>query len=341
MAQSHMRREVLEIPSIVEELLTKGAADVERTAAALIARDPDFMITVARGSSSHAATYFKYCAELLLGLPVASIGPSMATIYKRSLRLQGAACLAISQSGKSPDVVEMARGAQDGGALLLAMTNHPDSDLASLSDYSLDLHAGLEQSVAATKTFVTSAVLGIWLLAQVKGDRELLAAIHVLPEALERAVHADWSAFSAGLANHNSLFCLGRGPSVAMSNEAALKFKEACQIHAESYSSAEVMHGPVAIVGQGFPVLALVGADAAEDVLVQVADQIASKGADVFVTSSKSKVAKSLPFSRSGHSLTDPIPLIVSCYAMVEQGAQGRNINPDAPRHLKKITETV
>jgi glucosamine--fructose-6-phosphate aminotransferase (isomerizing) len=338
---SHMRREVLEIPDMIDGLLTKGADDIKTAAAALHARDPAFMLSVARGSSDHATTYFKYCAELLLGLPVASVGPSVASVYKRPLRLQGAGCLAISQSGKSPDIVEMARASQAAGALTLALTNHPESDLAAVSDHTLCLHAGVEQSVAATKTFVTSIVSAVWLLAQMRGDRDLLAAIHGLPSVLERAAHADWSVVSAALAGRNSLFCLGRGPALAMSNEAALKFKETCLIHAESYSSAEVMHGPVAIVDSGFPVLAFAAADAAEDHVVNVADDFAAMGASVFVTSAKPSAAHALPVVRSAHPLTDPIALIVSFYAMVEQVAQARGINPDTPRHLKKVTETI
>lgn len=341
MTQSHMRREVFEIPTVIESLLSNAAAEVEAAAAAIVARDPAFLISVARGSSDHAATYFKYCAELMLGLPVASIGPSVASVYDRPLRLKGAACVAISQSGKSPDIVGMARAARDAGALTLALTNHPESDLAQVSDHALCLNAGVEQSVAATKTFVTSAVLGVWLLAQVKGDRALLDAIHALPDVLDKAARADWGAVAGSLTDRSSLFCLGRGPSFAMSNEAALKFKETCQLHAESYSSAEVMHGPVAIVDAGFPVLGFASADAAEDRLVQVADQIAAMGGAVFVTSTKARKAQALPVVRSGHALTDPIALIVSFYAMVEQVAVGRGLNPDAPRHLKKVTETV
>lgn len=339
--ETFMRREILEIPAVVENLLTAGAAGIDAAAAALVARDPAFMVSVARGSSDHAATYVKYCSELLLGLPIASVGPSVASVYKRPLKLERAACLAVSQSGKSPDIVEMARAARASGALTLALTNHPESDLAQVSDHTLCLHAGVESSVAATKTFVTSIVSGLWLLARMKGDRDVLAALHGLPKVLEQAAHADWSAVGAALAQRNSLFCLGRGPAYAISNEAALKFKETCQLHAESYSSAEVLHGPVSIVDGGFPVIALAANDAAEAVLVQVADEIAAKGATVFVTSAKAKRAVPLPTIRSAHPLTDPIALIVSFYAMVEQIARARGINPDTPRHLRKVTETI
>ena len=126
-----------------------------------------------------------------------------------------------------------------------------------------------------------------------------------------------------------------------MSNEAALKFKETCQIHAESYSSAEVLHGPVSIVDGGFPVIGLASADDAEGALAEVADNLAEKGARVFVTSDKVNRATSLDVVRTDHPLTDPISLIASFYAMVERVATTRGINPDTPRHLKKVTETV
>ncbi len=340
-AETHMRREIFEIPQAVETLLAEGAPGIAKAADALSALDPHFIISVARGSSDHAATYFKYASELLAGLPVASVGPSVASIYGRKLRLAQSACLAVSQSGKSPDIVRMAEMATQQGALSIALTNHTDSDLAQVSTHALDLHAGAELSVAATKTFVTSAVSAVWLLAEWQKDRAVLDALHALPDALDKAAHLDWSALASEAASHQSLFCLGRGPALAISNEAALKFKETCQLHAESYSSAEVLHGPVSIVDRGFPVIALTAADQAEASLVDVADKIAGKGASVFVTSDTATCATPLPTARTAHPLLDPIALIVSFYAMVERVALARGINPDEPRHLKKVTETV
>lgn len=339
--ETQMRREVLEIPQAVARLLGNQTDAVRAAADALQDRDPRFLVSVARGSSDHVATYLKYASELLSGTPIASVGPSIASVYHRKLRLAGSACLSVSQSGQSPDIVEMARMARQEGALSIAITNDPASPLAQVSDHTLYLEAGPELSVAATKTFVNSAVAGIWLLAEWAQDEELLAAIHALPDQLQQAVQQDWSPVIEATRAHNSLFCLGRGPSYAISNEAALKFKETCQLHAESYSSAEVLHGPVSIVDAGFPVLALCAADAAEMALADVADQIAEKGAAVFATTSRVERATALPTVRTGHALTDPIALIAGFYAMVEQVAGSRGINPDAPRHLKKVTETV
>lgn len=337
---TQMRREIEEIPQAVARLLDEGAPAIADTARQIAEADPSFLISVARGSSDHACTYLKYASELLFGLPMASVGPSVASIYGTKLRAAGSLCIAVSQSGKSPDIVELTRSTRDSGAFTVAITNDTASPLAGAATATLGIHAGPERSVAATKTFVTSLVSGLWLMAEWKRDDALLAAIHALPEVLDRATRCDWSPLIEAITG-DSLYTLGRGPSWAISNEAALKFKETCQIHAESYSSAEVLHGPVSIVDRGFPVVGFAAADKAEAALVEVADQIAEKGARVFVTSDKAKRAERLDHVRSAHWLTDPIPLIVSFYAMVERVAAKRGINPDTPRHLKKVTETL
>jgi glutamine---fructose-6-phosphate transaminase (isomerizing) len=336
---SLMADEIREIPHAVARLLA-DPAPVLQAASAARSLNPAMICTVARGSSDHACTYLSYAAQLTLGLPVASIGPSVASIYARQLRLQNALCIAVSQSGQSPDIVAMAQMARSGGAMTVAVTNHPASPLGQGADHVLALHAGAERSVAATKTFVTSAVAGLWLIAEWAQDAGLIAAIHALPAHLKRAAALDWEPLRHALTG-DSLFTLGRGPAYAMAHEAALKFKEVTQIHAESYSSAEVMHGPVSIVGQGFPVLALAVADAAEAGVVQVADAIAAKGAQVFVTSDMASTATRLDHVRTGHPLTDPLALITTFYASVERLAVARGIDPDTPRHLKKVTETV
>lgn len=337
---SQMRREVLEIPRAVEQLLASGADDIARAAGAFQALQPAFAATVARGSSDHVCTYWKYACELLAGVPVASLGPAVASIYHAPLKLAGSACLTVSQSGQSPDIVEMARAARRDGALSVALTNEPGSPLAAACDHTLTIHAGTERSVAATKTFVNSAVAGLWLLAKWQADSELLNAIKNLPGYLDQAVKIDWPEVRAAIGQGTSLFTLGRGPSLAISSEAALKFKETCQIHAESYSSAEVMHGPVSIVANDFPVLCFAAADAAEQGLVDIADQLADKGAAVFATSERPKNATAIDHVRTGHPLTDPLALVVSFYAMVERFAAQKGIDPDTPRHLKKVTET-
>jgi glucosamine--fructose-6-phosphate aminotransferase (isomerizing) len=239
----------------------------------------------------------------------------------------------------------MAEAARAGGALTIAINNTAGSPLALASAHSIDILAGVEKSVAATKSFVNSAVAGLLLLAHWPDDRDLLAALKRLPEHLGKAIGCDWMPIAAALVrdtgDENSLFILGRGPSAAIANEAALKFKETCAMHAEAYSAAEVMHGPLALVGPGFPVVALAARDASEPSMGQTADLMSGKGASVFVTSALAEKATKLPHAATGHPITDPLTLIVSFYAFVEAFARHRGLNPDQPPNLRKVTETI
>ncbi|WP_424933452.1 SIS domain-containing protein [Amaricoccus macauensis] len=338
--QTLMRREILEIPEAVDRLLTNGAEAIATAAGAARELDPRFLISVARGSSDHACSYLKYASELILRRPMASIGPSVASIYGVDLMAKDALCIAISQSGQSPDIARMTEGLAAAGAMTVAITNNPDSRLGNVAAATLPIHAGPELSVAATKTFVTSLVAGLWLVAEIKGEAELLSAIRALPAQLEAATRCDWSGAAEAISGR-SLFTLGRGPSWAISNEAALKFKETCLIHAESYSSAEVHHGPMSIVEEGFPVIAFAAGDAAEESIAATADELSAKGARVFATTGRVRRATELPHVRTDHWLTDPIAMVVSFYGMVETVALHRGIDPDKPRHLNKVTETL
>ncbi|SDE23021.1 glucosamine--fructose-6-phosphate aminotransferase (isomerizing) [Paracoccus isoporae] len=341
MTQSHMAREVAEIPDAVARFLDQSRDAVGRAAEGLRARDPAVLTTVARGSSDHAATYLKYAIELQAGIPVASVGPSVASIYKRPLRLERAGCIGISQSGQSPDIVDMIRAAGDGGALSIAITNHADSPMAQSSAHCLALHAGEEKSVAATKTFVNSVVAGLSLLAEWREDGDLRAAVAALPDAFAQSVAMDWSPLSDRLARAASAYVLGRGPGNAIANEVALKLKETSGTHAEAYSSAEVLHGPSAIVQANFPVLALGVEDAALPHVVATAERLAEQGADVFLTGADAKGATRLPAVSGLHPMVAPLVLIGSFYACVEGLARRRGFDPDTPPHLRKVTETV
>jgi glucosamine--fructose-6-phosphate aminotransferase (isomerizing) len=341
MTQSFMATEVAEIPHAAARFLDLSRNAVTDAASALRAADPALFVTVARGSSDHAATYFKYAAELLAGVPVASVGPSVASIYGRPLKLSHAACVGISQSGRSPDIVEMMRAAGAGGAVTIAITNFADAPMAEASAHCLALQAGVERSVAATKTFVTSVLAALSLLAEWRQDDALRDAISGLPEAFEAALAQNWSALGGRLARAQSLYVLGRGPGFAIACEAALKFKETCGLHAEAYSAAEVLHGPSAIVQERFPVLALGVEDAALPQVIATAERLAAQGADVFVTGGAARGAATLPSVPGLHPLVSPLVLAVSFYAFIEQLAHRRGFDPDAPPHLRKVTETL
>lgn len=336
-----MRREIEEIPEAAARMLAQTEALLASAGQALKRKNPAVIVTIARGSSDHAASFLKYAIELAAGVPVASIGPSIVSIYGRELKLDRAAAISISQSGKSPDIVAMAEAARRAGALSFAITNTATSPLAAAADFTLDLHAGAERSVAATKTFVNSVIAGLGLIAHWTADEKLLAALATLPVALKDAVTCDWSPLLEALDGHQSLYVLGRGPALAIASEAALKFKETCAIHAEAYSAAEVMHGPVRIVEKGYPVLVLAARDAAEPSVAGMADKLAAQGAMTFITSERASAARPLPFAVSGHPLTDALVLIVSFYGFVEALSRRRGFDPDRPPHLNKVTETV
>lgn len=336
-----MQQEVEEIPAAAARFLEGASERIAEAGAAMRRADPRLVVTVARGSSDHAATYLKYVIELVAGIPVASVGPSVASIYGRQLRLEGAACLGISQSGQSPDTVAMMRSAGTGGALTFAVTNDAGSPMAGACDHTLPLEAGPERAVAATKTFVNSVMASLALVAAWQEDDDLARAVEALPEAFERALACDWSALSDRLVRANSAFVLGRGPGFAIASEMALKFKETSAIHAESYSAAEVLHGPAALVQAHFPVLALgVGDEALPEVIV-TAGRLAGQGADVFLTApGAGEGVVALPTVEGLHPLTAPLVLVVSFYRFIEALARRRGFNPDTPPYLRKVTTT-
>lgn len=340
MTISHMAREVAEIPEAAARFLDSSHEAILAAAAALRRCEPNLVATVARGSSDHAATYLKYAIELESGVPVATLGPSVASIYHRPLRLAGSACIGISQSGRSPDIVEMLRAAGEGGALTIAITNHADSPMAEASAHTLAMQAGEEKSVAATKTFVASVLAGLALLAECREDAALKAAVAALPEALAEAIALDWDPLAARLARASSAYILGRGPAYAIAKEAALKFKETSGLHAEAFSAAEVLHGPAAIVQASFPVLALGVGDAALPQLAASAARLVGQGADVFVTGTDIAGATRLPSVEGLHPLVAPLVLSATFYAFIEKLARRRGFDPDTPPYLRKVTET-
>lgn len=339
--RSFMRAEIEEIPEAAARFLDGARGEIRAASAALADRDPLFFVTVARGSSDHAATYFKYVAELGAGLPVASVGPSVASIYRRRLRLGRAAAIGFSQSGQSPDIVEMMRSAAAGGALTIAITNFAGSPMGRSVDHTLALRVGAEVSVAATKTFVVSVLAGLALLADWTGDAELSRAVAAAPEAFARALACDWGPLAERLAAADSLYVIGRGPGFAIANEMALKFKEVSGLHAESYSAAEVMHGPAALVRARFPVLALGVGDEALPRLSETAARLAGQGADVFLTGAAVEGATTLPNVPDLHPRLAPLALVVSFYVFIESLARRRGLNPDEPPNLRKVTSTT
>ncbi|MEP2978252.1 MAG: SIS domain-containing protein [Lentilitoribacter sp.] len=343
--QTHMAAEIASIPSLTRELVKNGRGITEHIGELLRRQNPHVVTTIARGSSDHASSYLKYTIELLMGIPVSSTGPSISSVYGSSMNLKNAASFAISQSGESPDIIAMSKTAKDGGSLLLSLTNNSTSPLSLLSDQNINIGAGPELSVAATKTFVLSIVAGLMVIAQWKQDEELLSAIEALPTSFEKALSCDWSSLTDHIASNSnqnqSLYVLGRGPSSAIAQECALKFKETCQLHAEAFSSAEVLHGPVSIAQDGFTVLALASNDASNQSVIDSCLQIADQGVDVFITAPKQPRLTSISSASTQHPITGPLVQVVSFYCFIEQLSRKLGLDPDKPPHLNKVTETV
>ena len=339
--KSKMFQEIKEIPDSASNLLDKVDSQISQLISVFIEQQPNFITTVARGSSDHAATFLKYLFEIQLGLPVASLAPSTSSIYESKISLKNAVCFGISQSGESPDLLSVISGIKNKECITTSFTNNADSPLAQKSKFVISLHAGREESVAATKTFVNSLIVCLVLVAKISKDEELLNEIYKLPKILDKAIGIQWPDLKNELANCNHMYTLGRGISHAISNEAALKLIETCGIHASSYSSAEILHGPIEIVEENFPVLAFISRDAAEQSISSICENLVEKKARVFGTSNQLSLAKSLDFVKTGHPFTDPVALIASFYIFIEDLAVSRSRNPDQPRLLQKVTKTI
>ena len=278
-----MAAEIREAPDAVARQAESLRAPLAELVRHLRRHRPQVVVTCARGSSAHAATFGKHLIERTLGIPVAAAAPSIATVYRRSLTLSGQLFLAVSQSGRSDDLVELAASAKAAGAVTAALVNAADSPLAAACDIVLPISAGPELSVAATKTVIASMSALLRLVALWAEDTDATAALERLPERLAAATALDWSPALPSLATAESLVTIGRGPTLSIAREAALKLKETSNLHAEAFSGAEFLHGPVSLVSSRYPILMLMPNDEAAPGLRQLADDLRGKGAALFV----------------------------------------------------------
>ncbi len=333
---SHMRREALEAPEAAARFLEANRPTLAALGARLRAAPPPVILTSARGSSDNAAGYFKYLTEILLGVPVASLGASVVSVYGGRLKARGAVSITVSQSGKSPDILALQHEAKRAGALTVAIVNVADSPAAQTADICLPLHAGPELSVAATKSFIVSCVAGAAITAHWLNDASILDAVHALPETLAKAASTEWPSLADfAVPSQSSLYVLGRGPSFPIAQETALKLKETCALHAEAYSIAEVMHGPWELMEEGFPVLAYAPADQALSLTREALEKMEAAGARLMAI-----MPGGVPYAPSRHPLLDPISMIQSGYLAIDTLARSLGRDPDRPRLLKKVTET-
>jgi len=297
-------------------------------------------VTVARGSSDHACAYLGYLVMARLGKLVTSLPMSLVTLYKSPLKTEGLLAMSVSQSGQSPDVVEPIRYFRDGGATTVALVNDIDSPLAQAAEWALPLRAGREQSVAATKSFITSLTAGARLVAEWQDDAGLKTALHALPDALRRASRADWSKAIEVLAPARNIMVVGRGISFPVALEAALKFKETSALQAEAFSGAEIKHGPMALIDEGYPLLIFATRGPAQAGLVALADEMRGRGARVLLAAPEDVPGRDLDLPVASHPDLDPIAAIQAFYVMAAHLSKARGLDPDQPRHLSKVTKT-
>ena len=338
--QTLMAAETRQAPQVVAQQLDANRAVCARLAARFAAAPPGLIATCARGSSDHAATYAKYLIETTLGIPVMSAAPSIGLVYGRPMVLANSFFVIISQSGQSPDLVANARWAKRNGAVVIALVNQDDSPVAAAADEVVPLLAGTEASVAATKSYIASLSAIAQLAAQLSGRAPLQAALAALPAQLEQSAELDWDQALAPLASVDDLLVVGRGLSFGIAQEAALKLKETAAIHAEAFSAAELMHGPLALVKERDPVLAFSQDDETREPVAQLIDTLRGKGARVFAAEPGAPAAFRLPVVGGLHPATAPIAMIQTFYSLANKIALARGLDPDNPPHLKKVTET-
>jgi glucosamine--fructose-6-phosphate aminotransferase (isomerizing) len=339
-AGARMRAELREAPEAVRRQAPALAEPIAGLVATLRRAPPSIVVTCARGSSAHAATFAKHLIERTLALPVAPAAPNIATVYHRPLKLERQLFLAISQSGRSDDLVETAAMARQAGAVTAAIVNATESPLAAACEFVLPMAAGPELSVAATKSFVAALAVLMRVTAAWTDDAALAAALVQLPDRLARACDLDWGAALSTLAAAESLVAIGRGPTLAIAREAALKLKETSNLHAEAFSGAEFQHGPMALVSRRYPVLMFTPTDAAAAGLHALAADLTAKGAAVFMTGEGEGGNAYLPVLPPDHPETDAACLIQSFYGLSVRLAEQRGSNADEPRHLQKVTRT-
>jgi glucosamine--fructose-6-phosphate aminotransferase (isomerizing) len=335
-----MADEIAEAPQAVAGQAAALAQPIAELVARLKRRPPLVVVTCARGSSAHAATYAKHLIERQIGAPVAEAAPNIASVYGRRLHLKDQLFLAISQSGRSDDLIEMALSARSAGALTAAMVNATDGPLARACDIVLPIGAGPELSVAASKTFVATLTAVQRLVSAWTDDTGLAHAVDSLPERLTAATALDWSEAADALSRARSLVAIGRGPTLAIAREASLKLKETCNLHAEAFSGAEFLHGPVALAAARYPILMLMPTDAAAPGMAQLAADLSAKGAALLATEPGAPAPGRLPALPSRHPETDAVCLVQSFYAMLIRLAGRLGMDVDRPRHLKKVTRT-
>jgi glucosamine--fructose-6-phosphate aminotransferase (isomerizing) len=356
-APTAMLREIEEIPAVVARLLADGGPEIERAAAAIRAADPAWVSLVARGTSDHAAIHLRYLIEVELGIPAGMAAPSTVTIYGADLRWDGGLVIAVSQSGRSPDLAAVVEAARAGGALTVAIVNDAESPLAAAADHVIDCRAGEERSVAATKSYVGQVAAGIGLVAALAPSSALRDALPRVPRLLadalavaRGAVH-DRAPIVAEFAASERSIVIGRGFEYPTALETALKLKETSRLFAEGYSSADFSHGPVVLTGPEVPILAIRPDGRMGPLVDEGIESALAAGSTPWVIGGSAVASGASAAIRPDRLIALPLPsdlpealaslaTILPGQLLAEAVARRRGYDPDAPPGLRKVTLT-
>ena len=343
---SQLHSEILEQPSVIRRLLDVETDRVARIGHALAGQDIRYVVIAARGTSDNAARYGQYVFGALNRLVVALAAPSLFGLYQRPPSLKSALVIGISQSGQSPDIVRVLEEAHRQGALTIAVTNDPQSPLAEAAQHVLELHAGEERSVAATKTY-TAQLAAIALLAlSLAGQSARPNALDLIPDAMEKALQAELAAQSAAkrIAHNSRCVVVGRGFNYATTFETALKMKELAYIEAEPYSSADFRHGPIAMVETGFPAVLVAVGETMRDEILELRDALREQGANLVVLGDDETTRHPddawLPVPGGLPEWLTPLVAILPGQLLAYHLTLARGSDPDRPRTLHKVTLT-
>jgi len=334
-----MESEAREAPAVAAKLASMGRSTLAGLGARLRDLDPRFALALGRGSSDAAALLAKYVLETRLGLPTVSVAPSVHSVYGARLKLERAIVLAISQSGRSPDLVEFCRAATGVDVLKIGLVNDEASPLAHAVDVALPLLAGPETSVAATKSCIAAMTLVLGLCAWWRDDPAMISAFERAPDLLERALAADWTGAEGFLDDDRAVYVVGRGPGLAIAAEAALKLKETGGLHAEAISAAEIRHGPYALAGPSLRAIIFAQRDAAFEGLRTLAAELTQRGASVLLISPDAALP-GVHAPADEEPVLELIAMLLRFYLFANDAALRRGRSPDRPPLLSKITET-
>jgi len=339
---SRARTEIAEQPDVVARLLEREHDAVARLAREVRSRAPQFAVIAARGSSDNAARYAQHLLGRLLGLPVVLATPSLHTLYDAPPRIGGALVLAISQSGASPDIVRVLADAAAQGAITAAMTNDPASPLAKAAGHVLDLGTGPERSVAATKTYTASLAAVAAFAAAAAGDAVYAEQLAALPAALtaQLALTGDAAGAVDAIANWQQVTVVGRGAHYGTAFEAALKLRELTGMVAEAFSPADLLHGPIATVGPGRPLLAIAPAGPTVAGMRELLDVVRERGAPVAAIGHDPALGDPFLGLVEVPEWLAPVVAIVPAQLAAVGLAVRRGIDDAAPFGLNKITMT-